>query len=51
MDNEKAKIAAERLHEIFPSVVTRGEKLRIPMPGHAIGNNTEAKEAVLKDLH
>ena len=38
-DNEKAKIAAKRLQEIFPCVVTRGESLRIPMAGHAVGNN------------
>lgn len=46
-DNQKAHVAAKRLQEIFPSVVTRGEKLRIPMPGHAIGNNEEAVKEVI----
>ena len=50
-DNEKAKIAAKRLQEIFPSVETRGVTLRIPMPGHAVGQNPEAIESLLKDLN
>jgi len=36
-DNEKAKVAAQRLTEVFPGVVSRGLTLRIPMPGHAVG--------------
>jgi len=36
-DNEKAKIAAMRLQEIFPGVTSKGYSLRIPMPGHAVG--------------
>jgi ubiquitin-like modifier-activating enzyme ATG7 len=27
---------------VFPKVETRGEILKIPMPGHAVGNNEEA---------
>lgn len=46
-ENNKAIIAAKRLMEIFPSVETRGEKLRIPMPGHAVGKNEEAIKSVL----
>ena len=41
-DNFKAPIAAERLKEIFPMVETRGEVFKIPMPGHACGQNEEA---------
>lgn len=48
-DNEKAKIAASRLQEVFPNAVTRGVTLRIPMPGHAVGKNTEAIESMLRD--
>jgi ubiquitin-like modifier-activating enzyme ATG7 len=48
-DNEKAKVAAQRLTEVFPGVVSRGEILRIPMPGHAVGHNAEAIEDVLKN--
>jgi ubiquitin-like modifier-activating enzyme ATG7 len=31
--------------------VTRGEKLKIPMPGHAIGNNEEAIKEIIADTH
>ena len=41
-NNYKAPIAAERLKEVFPMVETRGEVLKIPMPGHAVGSNEEA---------
>ncbi|CDW71187.1 e1-like protein-activating [Stylonychia lemnae] len=50
-DNEKASIAAMRLQEIFPSVNTSGHKLRIPMPGHAVGNNKEALDELYSDLN
>lgn len=50
-DNEKAKIAAKRLLEIFPNAVTRGVKLSIPMPGHAVGHNEEAIRKVLTDMN
>ena len=46
-DNFKAPIAADRLREVFPMVETRGETLKIPMPGHAVGNNEEA----IKEVH
>jgi len=46
-DNYKAPIAATRLKEVFPMVESRGEVLKIPMPGHAVGNSEAAvKEAV-----
>lgn len=35
---------------MFPSVNTRGHKLRIPMPGHAVGNNEEALNELFNDL-
>ena len=47
-NNEKAKIAAQRLQEIFPLVETRGINLKIPMPGHAIGSNEEAVKQILE---
>ena len=50
-DNFKAPIAAKRLTEVFPSVQTRGEVLKIPMPGHAVGENKEAIEEVLQNRH
>jgi len=46
-DNYKALIAAKRLKEVFPAVEARGERLKIPMPGHAIGNNEEALREVI----
>ena len=49
-DNFKAPIAAERLKEVFPIVETRGEVLKIPMPGHAIGPSEEAKQEVINNL-
>lgn len=49
-DNFKAPIAAERLKEVFPMVETRGEVMKIPMPGHAVGNNEEAVKEVLGNL-
>lgn len=50
-DNFKAPIAAERLREVFPMVETRGEVLKIPMPGHAVGQNEAAIKEVLEGLH
>lgn len=50
-NNEKAKVAAMRLEEVFPSVITRGEKLKIPMPGHVLGNSEEARQEVLSEMH
>lgn len=49
-DNYKAPIAADRLREVFPMVETRGEVLKIPMPGHAVGQNEEAIQEVLENL-
>lgn len=49
-DNYKAPIAAERLREVFPMVETRGEVLKIPMPGHSVGQNQEAIADVLSNL-
>jgi len=46
-DNYKALIAAKRLKEVFPSVEARGKRLKIPMPGHAIGNNEDALREVI----
>lgn len=48
-DNYKAPIAADRLKEVFPMVETRGEVLKIPMPGHAVGDNQEAIADVLSN--
>lgn len=50
-DNNKCEVAAERLLEVFPSAVTRGEKLRIPMPGHAVGKSEEAVKEMVGDLN
>lgn len=49
-DNFKAPIAAQRLLEVFPNVETRGEVMKIPMPGHAVGNSQEAVDEVLTNL-
>lgn len=46
-DNWKAPIAAKRLLEVFPRVVTRGVNLKIPMPGHSVGQNEAAIKEVL----
>ena len=35
-NNFKAEIAAKRLTEVYPKVVTRGHVLNIPMPGHTV---------------
>lgn len=48
-DNFKAPIAARRLSEVFPMVTTRGVNLKIPMPGHAVGQNEEAIKEVLQN--
>jgi ubiquitin-like modifier-activating enzyme ATG7 len=47
-NNFKAPIAAERLREVFPMVETRGEVLKIPMPGHAIGESKEAHAELIE---
>jgi ubiquitin-like modifier-activating enzyme ATG7 len=39
-----------RLKEVFPSVESRGEKLKIPMPGHATGSNQPAIDEVLTEM-
>ncbi|XP_066145720.1 ubiquitin-like modifier-activating enzyme ATG7 [Euwallacea fornicatus] len=36
----KAEAAASRLREIFPGVESRGVQLKIPMPGHTVGEST-----------
>jgi len=50
-EKEKSKVAARRLAEIFPLVETRGETLKIPMPGHAVGQTEEAIKEILVDAN
>ncbi|GAB0099224.1 Ubiquitin-like modifier-activating enzyme ATG7 [Sergentomyia squamirostris] len=44
----KAATAAQRLLEIYPSLVTKGLSLHIPMPGHPIGDST--RDQTIKDI-
>ncbi|KAJ3078443.1 Autophagy protein 7 [Quaeritorhiza haematococci] len=44
----KAEAAAESLKRIFPSVVSEGHGFTIPMPGHPVSSESQAKASVDK---
>ncbi|KAI6222474.1 Ubiquitin-like modifier-activating enzyme ATG7 [Aphelenchoides fujianensis] len=46
-NRQKAPAAAEALRRIFPSVKAEGVTMKIPMPGHSVGESE--KEAVLAE--